>query len=162
MRPHTQWDVRRPMIRRFAVGVARLARRDTMLLIGFWLLAFVACESEPQPEQGQWSLVYYKLGVNGLGSPQEPLVAGPYTVDEFPQPLAACIKEGAALAANPSTAENRRLFGWNAMPSGGGRWDMVLCVRGSRQYVSRIIVRYPNLGWVGHVDRRFVDNPFVK
>src|SRR5437867_3448473 len=105
--------------------------------------------SDDGPEEGQWSLVFYRginrgvkcpNGIEGLvcrekvgGSSEEPWVTRVYTRDQFPLPLATCLQEGKILAENSLSSEARRLFGLRSVAPDRaslsnkprGSWDMV-------------------------------------
>jgi hypothetical protein len=129
------------------------------------------------PEDGQWSLVFYRGTNRGVqcgddlacvfkngGTIEDPSVSAAYTRDEFPQPLAACKQEGQILTKNPFSPEARRLLGLNSVAGDRlslsnkprGYWDMVLCVKGSKQYIFGIIKKY-GAEWMRHVEYRFVE-----
>jgi hypothetical protein len=148
-----------------------------VVLILIPLFATLACSG---PEEGQWSLLFYRGsnggvqcpdGVDGLacalkagGSLEDPSISKAYTRDEFPQPLAACIREGKLPEENPFSPEARRLFGRSSVAPDRvsfsnkprGHWDMVLCVKGSQEYIFGIVRRYPS-GWLQHLEYRFVN-----
>lgn len=145
-------------------------------------LFLLACEGAAQtPEAEGWCLVFYRgsnggvicpKGIEGLecafknqGTIESPIVTKAYTRDQFALPLAACLEEGKLVKHNPFSPEATRLFGLNAVAPDRrsfnnkppGYWDMVMCVKGSRDSLFKLLIR-DGLGWISRVsDYRYVE-----